>query len=68
MGEVGRNDLERVGGRDCGLKALREQLFGFHAWTLAVVAAARLLYTSIISSIDLNKPLSGSQTCSSTVK
>src|SRR2546430_5688177 len=68
MGEVAREDLERVGGADGGLKALYEQLLRIHAWTLAVGAAARLLYTSIISSMALNKPLSGSQTWSSTVK
>ena len=61
-------DLERVGGDDGGLKALYEQLLWLHAWTLAVLAAARLLYTPIISSIALNKPLPGSPICSSTVK
>src|SRR6266581_6106861 len=68
MREMAREDLERVGGGDGGLKALYEQLLRIHAWTVAVLAAARLLYTSVISSIDLNTPLSGSQTWSSTVK
>src|SRR6266704_3022445 len=68
MGKVAWEDLERVGGGDGGLKALYEHLLRIHAWTPAVLAAARLLYASIISSIDLNRPLSGSQTWSSTVK
>src|SRR5216117_1600995 len=39
-GEVAREDLERVGGGDGGLKALCEQLLRIHAWTVAVLAAA----------------------------
>src|SRR6267378_5098037 len=68
MGEVARKDLERIGSGDRGLKALCEQLFRIHASTLAQVGGGPAAYTSIISSIDLNKSLAGSLTWSSTVK
>src|SRR5712675_988777 len=69
MGEVTRKDLERIGRGDRGLKAQCEQLFRIHASTLAQVGGGPgVLYAPIISSIDLNKPLSGSLTWSSTVK
>jgi len=63
MGEVTRRILSGSAA-DRGLKAQCEQL-RIHASTLAQVGGGpRVLYASIISSIDLNKPLSGSLTWS----
>jgi hypothetical protein len=42
MGEMTREDFERVGRGDGDLKALYEQLLRIHAWTPAVLTAGRL--------------------------